>query len=378
MNCHKARQLYYLWLEGELPEKNARMLNKHLADCTACAGEAQRLKDIGLALRKMKNPVTPPEAFSASIISILRADLAEQKDRPGVQTTEYSSWYGFGLANKVRKIGRCCWGPDAGWKKGVAAAAAVVLLLGGSVGVAARYIGVPGILLPVLVADRNPAGPFAVDQASPVTENPSVQQEGTPPNSGAESGGSNVSKNEEENIAHVDVPGQQRQSTEKTGGVSAQNSVSVPEPSVFLNRSRTIESMLVKVNVADLDAATRNLIDSAKLKGISYSVEHKVQIDNDRGVNIFRFDVPQQEANQFGDLIGGLGRVVSSDRNSRDVTNEFAEKLDRYQELLTGRKTASGQQASQLDGEIKSLEAELMAMDKEARQQLVLIVWLEN
>ncbi|MGB9847399.1 MAG: hypothetical protein ACPLRH_07825, partial [Desulfotomaculales bacterium] len=85
---------------------------------------------------------------------------------------------------------------------------------------------------------------------------------------------------------------------------------------------------------------------------------------------------PKSQAGQFADFVSALGQVTEKSRETRDVSSQFAEQLSRYQSLFEERKTASGDQVKAIDAEIKKLEAELEAMDKEAREQFVLIVWL--
>lgn len=365
MNCHKVRQLLFLWLDEELPEKSIRALNKHLAECDLCAGEAVQLKAIRMVLQNMNEPLMPPEGFSAQVVSRLDAELFS--GQPGVCG---------GQATWIKTAGRWRRVLDAGWKRGVAAAAAFVLLLGGAGGVASRYVGTPGILKPpALVAEKNPAKQVASNQGgsgqAPVVVQVPAENPGPDKNGGIrQQGNGPVSQ---------DTPGQMQPSAQEPGSkITQQRVTATVEPKVFLNQSRMIESLLWKVDVVDLNVATSQLMAGAKAKGISYSVEHEVQLDNGRRVNIFRFEVPQPVADQFAGVVAGLGRVVDRDRNMRDISGEFAEKLDCYHSLLAERKTAASQQAGQLDAEIKRIEAELAAMDKEAREQVVFIVWLEN
>ena len=369
MNCHKVKQLLFLWLDEELPEKDVRALNEHLAECDLCAVEAVQLKAISVALQEMNRPVTPPEGFSAQVISRLQAELTD--GQTGVST---------GQAAGMEVAGRWRRGLGADWKRGVAAAAAFVLLMGGSAGIAARYVGVPGILKPpALVAEKDPANRIASNQSGPGISpvQPPVAAQKPPENPGPGENEGNPKQGSSQ--VSQSTPGPRQQSAQKPGSnTTPQKVTATAEPKVFLNQSRTIESLLWKISVVDLDAATGQLMAGAKAKGISYSVEHEVQLDNGRRVNIFRFEVPQPVADQFAGIIAGLGQVVSRDRNVRDISGEFTEKLDRYHGLLAERKTAAGQQAKQLDTEIKRVEAELTAMDKEAREQVVFIVWLES
>ncbi|MCL6448100.1 MAG: zf-HC2 domain-containing protein [Armatimonadetes bacterium] len=307
-------------------------------------------------------------------------------------------------------------GLRTGWRKSAAVAAALLMLLGGSATLAARYLGGAGIFNPLAVAEQAPLPPVEADRNQDRNQDMNVDREATQPGSteaapepgpadaapgGGEerqpaapgSGGANGGR---QMIAgnSPGTPGSSGQSAQEPAGEagaggdakepaataagSGPDSSAGIQPKVFLNRPRAIESMLIKVRVQDLDAAAAQLKATAQAKGVSYSVEQKVQAAGGKAVAIFRLAAPQAQAEQFAGYVSALGQVIERTRQTRDVSNEFAELLNNYQKLIAERKTASGEQAQKLDAEIKQKEAELEAMDREAREQVVLIVWLEQ
>ncbi len=304
-------------------------------------------------------------------------------------------------------------GLRTGWRKSAAVAAALLMLLGGSAALAARYLGGPGIFNPLAVAEQAPLPPVEADRDKGMNVDREAAQPGStkdapePDPAGAAPGGGEERQPVAPGSGGADgerlmvagntrgTPGSVGQSAQKpAGGAGAGGGVKEPaataagsgpgsnnaggQPKVFLNQPRAVESMLIKLRVQDLDAAAAQLKAIAQAKGVSCSVEQKVQAAGGKAVAIFRLAVPQAQAGQFTGYVSVLGQVIESTRQTRDVSNEFAELLNNYQKLIAERKTASGEQAHKLDAEIKQKEAELEAMDREAREQVVLIVWLEQ
>lgn len=474
MNCQQARQLFSPWLDGELTDEERRAFGEHLTACRVCAAELEKLEAVTAAMRKMRVPVAPPEGFAALVTERLRRELeaaavagagadaggeaGEQQAeaaaagkvvplagrvKPGRKAQEEAQEAGGGsgreaagaagtgravatagqekagtgrAAGSGRVFARWWLGLRTGWRKSAAVAAALLMLLGGSATLAARYLGGPGIFNPLVVAEQAPLPPVEADRDQDMNVDRDATQPGsteavsepgpadTAPGGGEErqpaapgSGGANGERQMIAGNSPVNspgTPGSAGQSAQKPAGEagaggdakepaataagSAPGSNAGVQPKVFLNQPRAIESMLIKVRVQDLDAAAAQLKAIAQAKGVSYSVEQKVQAAGGKAVAIFRLAAPQAQAGQFADYVSALGQVIERTRQTRDVSNEFAELLNNYQKLIAERKTASGEQAQKLDAEIKQKEAELEAMDREAREQVVLIVWLEQ
>ncbi|MBC7325014.1 MAG: zf-HC2 domain-containing protein [Moorella sp. (in: Bacteria)] len=318
-------------------------------------------------------------------------------------------------------------GLRTGWRKSAAVAAVLLMLLSGSAALAARYIGLggPGFFNLPAVAENVPSSPAGagkdmnVDRVNPDNlsgpDSRGGQETAPPDKAGAEPGaagaspgggeekqptapGSGRTNGERQLVAgnSPGAPGPSGQSAGKSAGEAGASGssgarevtaagggpggVSVTgQPKVFLNQPRAIESMQIKVRVRDLDAAASQLMTVAQAKGINYSVDHKVWTAEGKVIDIFRLPVPREQVEQFIGYVSALGQVIErSPRQVRDASNEFTELLNSYQHLLEERKTASGARAQKLDAEIKQAEVKLEALDREAREQVVLIVWLEQ
>jgi len=126
-------------------------------------------------------------------------------------------------------------------------------------------------------------------------------------------------------------------------------------------------------------ASSEQLKALAQAQGISCPNPTRGWTDG-KAVDIFRLPLPREQVEQFANYVSALGQVTERSRQTRDASNDadYTGLLDKYQNLLEERKTASGAWAQQLDAEIKQVKAKLEAMDQEARGQVVLIVWLKE
>ena len=343
MNCRKAKSIL---MSDEPMLIEQRALSDHLAVCSGCAVEAERFSAISKALHEMNSPVKTPDGLAAQVISRLRSESADQKEVYFPASYRSFKW-------------------SQAWKRSFAAAAAVVLLIGGSMGIATR-LGVLNIFgSPAVVVKTSSPQPAAkIPVQSNKTQN--TQQSG----------------NESVQPQKNDSPSNNLPEPEKAANnsLTAQTTTQqiITEPKVFLNVPRSIECILWKIKVADINNATDKMLTWARTGGISYSVENEIHLDDGRTINIFRFGAPKASVDKFSGFISGLGEILERDRNTRDVTDEFADKLERYHSLLAQKENSDGQQIKQLDAEIKAVEYELTLMDKEAQDQVVFIVWLQN
>ena len=347
MNCRKAKSI----LVSDEPLFNKhRALSDHLVVCSGCAMEAEHFNAIGKALREMNSPVKAPDGLAAQVINRLRSESANQGE-------VYSPAFNL----------RFRW--SQAWKRSLAAAAAAVLLIGGSMGIAAR--------LGVLNISGDPA---LVVKHTPPLNQPAIEVPVQVPETQITSPTRNESNQPQQNI--LPESGQTSDNLPEKQAVTEQTTAShtaaPTEPKVFLNVPRSIECILWKIKVADINGVTDRVLAWAKTDGISYTVENEIPLDDGRTIDIFRFRAPEASADEFSNFISGLGDTLEKDRNIRDVTDEFADKLERYHSLLAQKDNFYGQQTKQLDAEIKAVESELTLMDKEAQDQVVFIVWLQN
>jgi len=263
MKCRKAKSI--LASDGLLLNEH-QTLSEHLAVCSECAVEAERFRAISEALREMKSPAKIPDGLAGQVINRLRSQSANQEE---IFTAE-PHW-------------RFRWSQS--WKRSLAAAAAVVVLIGGSMGIATRLgvLNIPGS--PALVAKSTSNQPAAKIPAqvrktenTPQDGNKSVQpQKNTQRN---DSSSNDLPESEKAaNKPATKAATQQQAATQQT----------TIEPKIFLNVPRSIECALLKIKVDNINDSTDRMLSWAKTGGISYTVENKIPLDDGRTINIFRF-----------------------------------------------------------------------------------------
>ncbi|MDK2888809.1 MAG: hypothetical protein PWP72_1687 [Thermoanaerobacter sp.] len=424
MNCREARQLLYPWLDGVATEEEARRLQEHLRECSACAGELAGWRAITSALKGLAAEAAPPEGFSTGIITRLRESTAETGagGLPVPGTAETAAAGGpdatraDGDGTGKRAPGTWWRKLTVTWRRGLAAAAAVVILLAGSASFAARYWWPPEETKgPAMVVDNSGQGEQDRDNSSTAAENrketvarapagagsqlPEERTPGEDNGQPAAPGGDNGQENVESSgtgeppspdpaaaeEGREDRTGQPRKDGSREDMAVAANT-GQPEgsrvesradivPRVFLNQSRTIESTLLKVEVSDLAAAKNALLAAAG--GASYQSFGRQQVEG-KTVEILRFVIPVERATHFTATATGLGRVLDRQQQSQDISQQFASTLDRYRALIARHnQTTDKAEAEALEQQIKSLEQQLAAWDREAGQQVV-VVWLQE
>ena len=130
MRCDEAREMASAWVDGELPEGQARELAAHIAGCSACRALTV---DIGVFAAEIadlgRDP--PPEGLEARV----RAALADAWDVAPVRVWAPARWRG---AARWRGVAR--W---RGFARNVAAMAAVCVLSVFGTWSALRPVGTP-------------------------------------------------------------------------------------------------------------------------------------------------------------------------------------------------------------------------------------------
>lgn len=351
MDCRRAEKEIFAWVEGCLPAEHAAELAAHLALCPACRREAELWRTVREALKEMPAPA-PPEGFAAGVVARIRSEEGARRARTG--------WWRL-LTPAARR--------------GAAAAAAAVLLLAGAGGLAARHWWPAGILSQVAVnAGPNTPGSTISEGAPP----PVTGTGGRPGELSAPAPPEGTGNREVTAAPPAAAPGQPQagpagSTPGKTAAPAApQDGGGGPRkaPLAFLNRARAIESTLLKVQVADPAAA------GSALLALGGRYEHqefgRQQLDG-KTVEIWRFVIPAEKAEEFIGAAGRLGRVTGRQDQSTDITAQFAQALERYHSLLAQAAAGGGSNPS-LEAEISFLEQQLLNWDKEAGQHVVVVL----
>ncbi|OAT79794.1 hypothetical protein A6M21_15210 [Desulfotomaculum copahuensis] len=392
MQCREARKLIYPCLDGELPGDAERAFREHLAVCPGCRAEMAQCRAIAGALKGMAVPVVPPQGFSAGVMERLAGEgTGLLPDAGRLAGTGKGAHAGAALP-AGNGPGRWWGNLSAAWRRGVAVAASALILLGGTAGFAARYGWLPvSMHAPAVIADNNSGSgqtapghsggqtvapvPGNANPAAPgqpgVTQPNGASKEGTgqPGNSADRQTGNNTGANggSQTGAARNSGTPADKSSPSKMSSLSAPGA-----PRVFLNQPRTIDSMLIKVQVTDLAAARQKLL--AATGGASYQGFGQ-QYEAGHKVEIMRFVVPAERANTFENTARSLGMVIDEQQQSKDISAQFAATLDHYQALIAQRNSGGG--TADLNAQIKSLEQQLVTWDQEAQDQVV-VVWVQQ
>jgi len=364
VKCLEARQLFSAHLDGELAPAEGELLRAHLAECGACAADFELERAVSLVLRE--SAVADPLTRQSGYPRVPR--LTRQSGYPRVPRAPEGFARGVTAAIEKRRRGRAV-GWFGGWRPALAAAAAFIMIATASLGYGVQQWLGRG---PVIAHDPpGPGGKLTVQLPGPGPTGTETQA----PGAGAEPGTPGGGSAEPGQATAPPQAGPDVRTTRDPG--ATQVAVAPVEQKVFLNKPRSIESTLLKLNVDDL-AQVR---DKALLMSGSVGASCQSQVAQTEGARaeVLRFTVDPAQADGFAGGLAGLGRVTVRQSDTRDITAQFAEALEQYQELLAQRPrvTDPGELAT-LDGRIASLERQLTEWDREAGRHVVVLVLQQN
>ncbi|KUK41674.1 MAG: Putative transmembrane anti-sigma factor [Clostridia bacterium 62_21] len=332
MRCVEARELFSARLDGELAPHEAAALEAHLAACAACRAELAAWEELSGQVRALAADMRAPEGFARRVAARLPAERRGRLARLG-----------------------------DGLRRGLAVAAAFGVILAGSLGYAAfRWMGDtpagPGGPGPTTVAHNVPQGG---------TEKQSLQPPGggdAPPPSGGDRTGPAVAP--------------------RTGGETPEATTITPAPAgdetgprAFLSsKERVLARTLLHVVVEDAGAAAQKALALAKAAG----AQLKDKTTTRQGDVFQTYTIDTGKAADLCNQLETLGRCVSRQEETQDVTAAYDRDLERYRNLLTQAGAAEDpQEQERLTREAEALAAELNARDREASRHTI-VLWLEQ
>ena len=347
MKCREAQDLFSPHLDGELTAVESRALKAHLNVCVTCRAEIETLRTIAEALQAQVDVVKAPAGFASAV----RSQIA------GEQRREVASWFG-------------------GWRRGVAAAVASIMILGGSLGYGATQLF--NRSAPVLIGQEDP-GTTIVDVRNPAEDPVTPADQPTPgtPVVPSASGAPVDSTPAHDPVTPVEDPGTIDNDVPRTKP-SASNTImiaSVYEEKVFLSKQRAISSTMLKVSVEDVKAARDKAFNLGATYGASFLPAERI---SNGQVEILRLTVGREQAEILTTKLGALGQVMARDTETKDITSQFDRTREQYQALLAKRATvADANELAELDATLRSLERQLTDWDREAERH-VIILWLQS
>lgn len=354
MKCEQVKQLIPEWLDGEVDAMREKIIEEHVATCRSCRNEAAFWQEVGAALREEAGDVKAPPGFAARVTAQIPA-------RPGA-----------GLRALVAR-----------WKRGIAAAAAFLLVAAGSAG---AYLHWWGASPAGQVADNHSPPGLVIDRNSGQNNEPGsdsgVKPGEQPGENEPESAGTGRPGDNKENPGSVSgsPPGKGNGQPGNSGtGDSGSGERVDPQQYALLNTGtdRVIERTLLKIKVEDMEAAHRVALDYINGAGAQYEVlgAENTPAGSQETLKIV---VDNSLAGKLLEDLKTLGQVVTTSTQKDDITARYNEKVEQYRSLAARVEvTEDREEREQLLVKMAGIEAQLKVWDREAKTKTI-ILWLES
>ncbi|MFX4262643.1 zf-HC2 domain-containing protein [Pelotomaculum propionicicum] len=337
MDCREAHLLMQPYLDGALQSDKESCLTEHLAGCSKCTRELALQEKLSYELRRLgREAAQAPPELCQTVMGRLHAERRTVFNRLPLS-----------------------------WRRAVAAAAAFLLLAGGSAGVTA------GLKL----ADRGDMlgfGTPAVNSDSGTIAPDSgefVPGKGDPANSTGASNSSGGDSNPL--IAHND-----QNNTGDSVNSSPLTSLTVPAtggPKVLLSSGMEIITTTLRVTSQDLAGDGARVVAQAAELGAKAQTFSEQDID--KKVLILRITVEADQAHNLISSIAGLGSNNDRQDESRDVTSLYNETLIKYYDLQARICASSDPEEQQvMQAQAVSYKQQLDTWESEAGKRIIILI----
>lgn len=359
INCSQAQQLFYDIGESNLNESDLEALHAHEMSCPFCRSEFESWRPLRAAFQSARARITPPPGFAAGVLARISEIPQEVPAKKGII-----------LWDKIFV---------SGWKKGIAVAAVILTFFIGNTLYPNNLFNIAKInwgkessqlAQGKTNSNKNSAvvlGDRAEGQLSEKPEEKSLETKQPK---------EKISTRTDKIADITETTAKPQTQAGKTGGQSTVSNAAATETRVFLNKSRTITSTLIKIDVSDLGQARNKAMEIARSSQVALSSEITAQNNGQTNI-IMRFVVDTSKASGFIGSLGTLGSVTRQDTTSQDITSSFSKKLAEYQALKAQEATVPESEKAQLNSQINLLEQQLESWDTESQKQVV-VLWLEE
>ncbi|TYO96577.1 anti-sigma factor family protein [Desulfallas thermosapovorans] len=381
MQCdNHIKEMISAWLDGELDQAQAEAVERHLGECTACREDLVILQEIQAELRACAMEIPAPEGFSAAVMSRIAEPEA------GSQSLTASG----GHNSSRGRVGR--WASAmANWKRGIAAAAATVLIACGSYAMATYS----GLTEGTQLAGINKAliektEPGDNETTAPVQE-PGNDTETVPGGNntpgdrvGEDTGPQNSNSENDHDVNTPDNP-----STGNGDSDTPPANQNTPNPAtgteqdpeivalLSTEKQRLIESTLIKTRVEEPETV-REQVNS--LAGQHNANLRLMESRNTAGEKYLAYELTVDQSNA-GQLIAGLERLGAlqvKDKNSKDISDQYNNLVEQYQwldaQLRSGASAGEQEKTQQRMNEIKQ---QLKDWESDTGKHKI-VIWLEQ
>ncbi len=343
MDCKEFNKMVWPYLDGELQEDQSARLEDHAAHCATCARELAVQKNISRALAEMgREEIDAPAELCGAVMSQLRTERR-------------------GILVKL----------PAAWRKTSAAAATLLLLAGGSLGINAglKLIGSGPVIA------KNPVHTTEVDSGE--KSGGSVTTPDTTPDGNIiEGGGEAGTEGGETGDIRENDPGSGSATAPPANDPDKNITTENPAPPETALLSRKVKGTILKAAVDDVGQARAQAV--ALAAGAGATTQVFPEQDGGKNIVVMRFAAPSERAPGLINELSGLGSLFDRTDESRDITALYNETLVQYTDLQSRINIARDTgERRQMEAQAASYKAQLDAWDAEAGKQVVTL-WLEN
>jgi anti-sigma factor (TIGR02949 family) len=339
MDCREAGLLIQPYLDGALNKDKAESLAEHLAGCDTCAGELALQERLSFALRKLgrETEQAPPE-LSRAVMSRLQGERRNIYARLPLT-----------------------------WRQAVAAAAAFLVLAGGSAGITAglKMADTGKMLGYDTTSDVNTPD---VGDTLPVNGDIAPEPVNLPGSTGAVN-----------NLSSPQNSSPVSQLADGTGIVSSPSTTSPPADgtNVLLSSGMEIITTTLRVSSADLAA------DGARVVAQAAELGAKAQTFSEQNVDknslIMRITIASDKAHSLIGGITGTGTLITRQDESRDITSLYNETLIKYYDLQARICTSQDSvEQQQMETTALSYKQQLDAWEAEAGKRIIILILESN
>lgn len=347
--CQTYMDMFSPAIDDELLPLQREELDRHLQICPRCSSEFAVWQDISNSLRNIP-PVPAPENFTRSVMAgISGADkIAPVKKR---------LLTGFG-------------------RRGIAAAAAGVLLMAGSMGLYGAFNLSP------------PGSELAAGKKIPAVEQPLVNNPASPAAGGGAGDAGDISPTRGTAGTQVEKTGggEQRPPADNkpdpgrnSGGKqpaagATRNAASAP--TALLSEKIAVNSTLVKIKSQDPAVVAEQAANLAQRygAGANYMVN---QSTDSRTVVVLRIDAANKNAGMIAGRLAAMGILVENSSSSQDITSQYQQALARRQELNELIASSGDQEQHKYMDELEAVNMQIEEWNK-ASSRTSIMFWVEK
>lgn len=346
--CNHISELFSPAMDDELEPEERKNFYLHLEACSRCRAEFDRWNVISNNLKRI--PVVPvPPDFTQNVMAAISKPESRSPGFTGIFR-----------------------------RRSVAAAAAGIMLLAGSMG---SY---------GLFKTYNNSTELAAGKQIPPAVHQQYNEPDTPagPGTNKDNGSAVTNSNDNDTVKTGEnskpAAGNKQPATNSTSGTvrtgvqAGQNNTALTAsgPAALLSEKVMIDTRLIKIQSGNAEYVAEN-VDSM-LAGYKVEVQKMVnQTSNGRTTAIIRIMAGSQKAGEIAAKLAALGNVLENSTDNKDITAQYQQALARQQELTGLLDTAESKEKQNYQHELDALSRQIKEWN-EAASGTTIVFWIES